>query len=1122
MSFDNSSKTQKTSLFYVEDFEENLPRFREAVAAPEVNVIYYNPNFTYNPPLRADGTSFPNSDFTSAWNDGFNTANEGDSDCGTTNLSSSYRLLVSYNSIQCNGNNFANGNQNGEHAYYYDFDDNATDYGDKNNYTLVTIPDAQKQNFANWYSYYKTRNMLIKSSASRAMGVLDEKFKIAWQSFKQNNAFEVDMMPMRGTHRDALWDWLFGLKGGGSDAMNNAMIEAGIQFENNHQWYYKDGVGSSVADELECQQNFHVVLTNNYANGPSTDYSSYTDEKVGSSVGNFTYTGSGESAIYKNNDTRTFADLTFHYWARDIHPHLANRVPRYFSTGERADGSVWEDLVAQEWWEDEGVFWNPANDPANWQHVVNFVIGFGLKGVNDMPQLEEVIRPDGTIDYRVVNPPVFYDYRRGNETWPTTARGNQAKDAELDDMWHAALNSRGEFLNVRSPGQLEHALTALLERLKNRRTGSSSVATISSNIITENTNLYRTSFDSSDWSGSVISQEVTADGTLGNNQWDAACLLTGGPCGALGGADVAQNPTPDNRKIFTYDRFSKTQHNFEDGSLSTHHVLQLAKAKQVLNLTATIPQVIDYLRGDRSLEKRNGGVFRDRRVLLGDVIHSSAKVVRGPSESYNDDAFPNDSNIKQDDNTYGNREYKDFKADNATRQNILLVGANDGMLHAFDANTGIEKWAFIPSQALDNIHLLTDPDYTHQNYVDSTPIVRDVYIGGATGGWKTIAVGGLRLGGQGYYALDITDPNNPSVLWEFTEKNDVEMGYSYGEPFITRLPDNKWVALLPNGYNSIVNDGLQGTGQSVLYMVDIVDGSLVKKFTTGEGSYTRPNGMAGAVVSDVKYDITGDVIFVGDLRGDIYRIDLNENGYPMEKMIKSINPYQVPIATPLRLTQYINYSNSPRDVMVHFGTGKYIELTDRTVIPPDIYQYTGGILDQGYGASVYPIDILGVHNDQMVEQEITASGDERTFTNNPVDKATDLGWYVKLPELGERVIAKMASRASAHLLVYASYLPTANTGCSTGGASWVMVADNRTGGQPAGGSVLRDGTADGVYIENQVFGITPIGFAGGGEILIISTDDGGTNCEEGEECNDTTITIPDFTWRRRSWNRIDI
>jgi type IV pilus assembly protein PilY1 len=355
------------------------------------------------------------------------------------------------------------------------------------------------------------------------------------------------------------------------------------------------------------------------------------------------------------------------------------------------------------------------------------------------------------------------------------------------------------------------------------------------------------------------------------------------------------------------------------------------------------------------------------------------------------------------------------------------------------------------------------------------------------------------------------------------------MGYSYGEPFITRLKDDKWVALLPNGYNSPETedkngraDPYNGTGNSVLFMVDVANGNLVKKFV-GDGPGVKPNGMASAAVSDIPYDITGDAAFVGDLKGSVYRIDLTDTSYAMDKMADSIDPFKTAITTPIRLTQFQNFSNDTKDVMVHYGTGKFIEDEDKNPNSPasSTYQYVVGLFDRGQ-TSATPINVL---TGDIVEQQIlTEVNGLRTLSDYAVEKGTHDGWRLKLASVnetdptGERVIAKMATRASAHFLILSSYLPTGGSSCSSGGASWVMVVDNRTGGEPEFGSILNGGTADGMFVENQVFGVTPIGFAGGGgEILIISTDSD-SDCE-GENC-DASIVIPDFTWRRRSWHRM--
>ena len=1088
LSMDTSPKTKKAHIFFVEGLDTNqLPRRKKFIGAPAINKLYFNPDVTYYPPLYEDGTEYPQSNFNRAWVDGF------DQSAGVQNLNVQYKLISQYSQINGQTNyDDGTGNSNGDRAYYwkyigpYPITENSAN--NNRNFIQVFVTSSQEQNFANWYSYYKTRNMLIKSSATRAFGSLDDGFKLAWQTFKQNAAFEVDMMPLRGSHRTAFWNWLLNLRPQGNDALMSAMEEAGTLFEQ-AQPYYEDGVGP----ELSCQQNFHVLLTNSYANGGgSVDASNNDNSSLTLPDGN-TYNPSGEAKIYQEtSEADSFADLAFHFWSRDLRPALANGVPRYLSSFKNAAGVEQFLGVGQDPWDTstdvgKALYWNPSNNPANWQHMVNFVIGLGIQGDLSFPN-----------DYEGL--------RNGSVGWPDL--GGNDDDQEVDDMWHAAINSRGGFFSVKDPNELTAAFIALIEQLITRRTGSSSTATVTANIVTQDTSIFQTQFDATDWSGSVIARSLNVDGSIGDVRWDASCVLTGGSCGALDGEIVNQSQSFDDRKIFTYDPITNTTVPFKKESLNSTQLLSLSQSELIQNDLASHIQLIDYLRGDTSLEERNGGVFRSRRTLLGDVIHSSARVVRGPGESYIDGAFPDDSNIKQDGNSY-----TDFKVANADRQNIILVGANDGMLHAFDVETGKELWAYIPSPAFKNIHLLADPEYGHQNYVDNTPNVRDIYTNGQ---WRTVAIGGLRLGGQGIYALDITNPTAPTVLWEFTDRNDSDMGYSYGAPFVSRLKDDRWVAFVPNGYNSIEEDSYVGSGQSVLYMLDMSNGNMIKKFETGYGDTNVSNGMASPTVSDVPYDITADTAYVGDLRGDVYRIDLTNESYNMELMIKSIEPYKTSITTPIKLTQYENFSRQTEDIMVHFGTGKFIENKDRSssTISP---QYIAGIFDKGPNSNEYPINVTG--DSRVVEQFVVSQNEgERVLTNHSTDKTRHLGWRMKLPDSGERIITEMAYRFSAHFLIYSTYIPLGGSACSTGGSSWIMVVDNRTGGQPIStGPVLRDGQADGVYIENQVFGVTPIGFAGGGGEILIVSDDSSADNEE-----DNNIYIPDFTWRRRSWHRSSV
>src|SRR5690606_37675458 len=130
--------------------------------------------------------------------------------------------------------------------------------------------------------------------------------------------------------------------------------------------------------------------------------------------------------------------------------------------------------------------------------------------------------------------------------------------------------------------------------------------------------------------------------------------------------------------------------------------------------------------GDRTKE---GTTYREREHLLGDIVTAEP--------AYADD--------------------------------VVYQAANDGMLHAIDANNGAELWAYVPYNALGKLKQLADPLYEHKFFVDGTPALAKIQNES-----KTILVGGLRGGGAGFYALDVTDPRPASeaalaakVMWEF-------------------------------------------------------------------------------------------------------------------------------------------------------------------------------------------------------------------------------------------------------------------------------------------------------------------------------------------------------------------
>ena len=273
--------------------------------------------------------------------------------------------------------------------------------------------------------------------------------------------------------------------------------------------------------------------------------------------------------------------------------------------------------------------------------------------------------------------------------------------------------------------------------------------------------------------------------------------------------------------------------------------------------------LVNFLRGQTGNEGFEAGVatklYRDRVHVLGDVVGGQPTYVKAPKSTYQDAG------------------YQAFKDANAGRVGMVYVAANDGMLHAFyagadatDALGGKEAWAIIPTAVLPNLYKLADNNYAnvHQFYVDGTPVVGDVRDA-STSTWKTMLVGGLNAGGKSYYAIDVTAPASPKVMWEFkfsttcydgsaaTAGADCHLGLTFGKPVITKIKDpsyaeGRWVVLISSGYNNVRGSGASGDGRGYLYVLDAITGKIIYKIDTGEGDATTPSnlGQLNAYIDD--------------------------------------------------------------------------------------------------------------------------------------------------------------------------------------------------------------------------------------------------------------------------------
>jgi type IV pilus assembly protein PilY1 len=507
------------------------------------------------------------------------------------------------------------------------------------------------------------------------------------------------------------------------------------------------------------------------------------------------------------------------------------------------------------------------------------------------------------------------------------------------------------------------------------------------------------------------------------------------------------------------------------GSLDTTRQAELQPTDPAADLRGSAR--LDWIRGDQSNEFPNGFDFRARTTLLGDIINSAPAYVGAPTFRYPD--------------TLESAPYSAFRTAHLNRQHMVYVGGNDGMLHAFysdddnAAGTGVveEQFAFVPGSVFKHLHNLPSTAYSHRYYVDGSPVTGDAFTGGA---WRTMLVSGLNKGGQGVFALDVTNPaaltesNATNVFrWEFTDANDRDMGYSFSRPSIVKLNDGSWAAVFGNGYNSTVTGGgdvyASTTGNAVLFIVDLWTGALLAKIDTGvgtaaSGAAARPNGLSTPVLIDSDGDSDVDYAYAGDLLGNLWKFNLTSTSSGSWAVANAgaalfTAQYGTSPTTLIRqpITSRPNVSRGPRGqgFTIVFGTGKYIETGDNVVgTAAANRQSFYGIHDPNTGLASDIILPGTTGRDNLHQQTITgevtvtALGTLRT-TSNTVPPATARGWYIDfvrpspLAFQGEMQVTDSLIRNGR--VVFTTLVPNTDP-CEFGGESWLMEMNLFTGQRP--------------------------------------------------------------------------
>jgi type IV pilus assembly protein PilY1 len=1044
--------------------------------AANYNLLHYDPTVIYPAPKNANGESLTTS-FDEALVHGF------DSALGTVNLSNNYRPTAFLdlpmggtashgfarhyaNDVQCRttsprrcqvrnasgtwftGTASCSSNDDcrtrGVPAYYYRYDASNANCNntatDNDCYDLVVVSDTsgpgtvdlngdgvidaadrdERQNFANWYSFARTRGLATQTATSLAFATLDPDVRVGWQALNscrgsatsfvdndcdgwRNNFTGISnaIRPFTGTHKQNFYRWLFQLPTDSTTPLPAAMRRAGEYFSTTGENSpYDNDFTTNNSGQLTCRRNYHVMMTDGIWN-TAIDIGGNLDGAANRALpatvnGVSTYSARDP---YSDAYANTLADVAFRYWATDLAPTLNNNLlPSIRDTTGN----------------DTERFWNPRNDPATWQHMVNFTIGLGLTGFLN----EAGLTWDGNM-YGGSYPQILAN----TVQWPNAYSDNN-NPANVADLWHAAINSRGRFFSADDPASLSLAFRAALTAIT-EASGASAALSANSTSLTGTTMVYQAKFNQ-DWSGTLLGLPVDQNGNVsGTPAWDASTLL----------------PNHASRNIFTYNGSSGVEFtSCSNLSASQRDALNRNSGGTIDNLCEAR---LAWLRGDKKDEVNSTtsgslNLFRTRTgTVMGDIINSDPAYVKDVDYGYS--GLPA--------GTPGQDSYEAYRIANANRTAMVYVGSNDGRMYgirgdAGNPQSGVEQFSYIPGGVYHELSYLTDPSYTHRYFADGSIIARDAYLDGS---WRTVVVAGLNAGGRSIYALDVTNPASFSasnVLWEFDATDDPDdLGLTFSRPQIGILENGNWVAIFGNGYNS-------PNGGAYLYVVDLLSGTLLAKIQASDiAGEDETNGLSTPILIDTDGNKMIDAVYAGDLHGNLWKFDVSgtsagswgvANGQPL--FSARIGTLRQPITSQPKVA-----GHPLGGVLVLFGTGRYLANAD--VFDTSRQSYYG-IWDNGTPTTALRANL----QQQTFDAQQDIGRMARSVTNNSVNwGAGARGWYLDLvdgvgagTQQGERVVH--TSLIVRDMVIFSSIIPSTDP-CTPGGTSWLMALNLINGGE---------------------------------------------------------------------------
>ncbi|SFC46234.1 pilus assembly protein [Massilia yuzhufengensis] len=964
--------------------------------------------------------------------------------------------------------------------------------------------DEEMTNFANWYAYYKTRNQMMKTTVGHAFQPISDNYNVGLTSLSSAAAEGAMTRPDKfsGTHRTTWYKNLYEMNGNQSTPIRQALHAIGKLYANQYPYNY---TGDNQVVKFPCQQNFTIVTTDGYWNGNAA------------------------ADVVSNDNTENLARFCQRSkGCVDPSTQSANSladVALYWYNGGSSTTSTSLRPTMEDWTKPGLV---PAAPGENTRlHMKTYTLGLGVDGImNYEPNYDTAAQVGGDFYKLITGVTSGCPWNGGGAyVWPDPKTGDNggsaAYQSRVDDLWHAAINGHGKYFSASDPLQVVAGLRSALSNIEVKAGAAAASATSTPNVSQYDNDIFSATFTTVKWYGQLTKRKINiVTGIVEPAEaWNSSTIV-GRKVGRSSDTRrilMLDTDTTGSLKDFDYADMNAQERGWFDNKCNLlSQCANLSGANQaIVNSGATI---VNWLRGQQ--QYADNTVLRSYAVsdtipqgltaavplVLGDIASAKPAFVRDPRKMYT------------------RAGYNDFKVTHASRAGAVYVAANDGMLHAFASDDGEELWAYVPRITMKKLPVQASINYgvNHQYTVDGSPEVADVQIGGE---WRTVLVGGLNAGGRGYYALDVTNPEQPRALWELCAdatvcagiNHEPEIGLSFGNAQFGLWKNasgaERWVVFLTSAYNNIpgVEGVNSGSGKGYLFVVDVATGQVLDRITTNTGSTTTPSGFAKitAITTNPSTDPLVTYVYGGDNLGQMWRFDFTSPG--TVRMIKMGDAGAAqPITTRpdvalcrVETTNTDGVVTAAAERVVAFGTGRLLDIGD---VANTAVQSAYVLRDSGTAISAASWRTAAAMPKQTLTKVSGSAGDTYTIAGPEVDLGTQAGWYVDFDRnTGERI--NLDPKIVLGTLTMVTNIPSSSSSCSVGGTANIYGLDLCTGravGEYAGKTLSNNA---------GVVGFINITLSNGASKTIATTATGETKVED----HKPAAVIPT---RRAGWRRV--